>query len=85
MRRLVIAIDCDDVLVHTTPFFVDAYNSKYGTNVQLSEAHTESYEIWKADRALLEERLSGLMDTDAYRLLALAKDAIVIDEIADEQ
>ncbi|MGV9002014.1 MAG: 5' nucleotidase, NT5C type [Candidatus Saccharimonadaceae bacterium] len=84
-RRLIIAIDCDDVLVHTTPFFVEAYNSKYGTNVQLVEAHTESYEAWNADRPLLEERLALLMDTDAYRLLAPTESAIrVLKDLAKD-
>ena len=83
MRRLIIAIDCDDVLVQTTPFFVDAYNAQYGTKVQLAEAHIESYDVWNADRPLLEERLAALMDTDAYRLLTPTREAIeVLKELA---
>lgn len=84
-RRLVIAVDCDDVLVQTTPFFVEAYNSKYGTDVQLIDAHTESYDIWNADRPLLEERLAELMNTDSYKLLAPIKSAVkVLKALAKE-
>ncbi len=76
MRRLVIAIDCDDVLVPTTPFFVDAYNNQYGTNVQLNQAHSENFDAWQADSLLVEERIAGFMDTDEYRLLSPSQDAV---------
>ena len=33
-RRLVIAIDCDDVLIPTSLITVDHYNQKYGTDLQ---------------------------------------------------
>jgi 5'(3')-deoxyribonucleotidase len=33
-RRLVIAIDCDDVLIPTSLATIDHYNHKYGTNLQ---------------------------------------------------
>lgn len=85
MRRLVIAVDCDDVLVQTTPFFVNAYNARYDTDVQLSQAHVESHEIWNADRQLLEQRLAELMDTDDYRLLSPTKEAVdVLKELAKD-
>ena len=32
MERLVIAIDCDDVLIPTTEYTVGAYNKKYNKN-----------------------------------------------------
>ncbi len=78
MKRLVIAIDCDDVLVNTTHFFVDAYNKEYGTSVQLAQAHDESFDIWQADKELLASRLSQLMDTEAYRMLGPRLDEVVV-------
>lgn len=38
-RRLVIAIDCDDVLVHTLQATVSDYNKRFGTNLQLSDMY----------------------------------------------
>lgn len=78
MRRLVIAVDCDDVLVRTTPFFVDAYNQAYGTNVTLAQAHDDDDGVWGTDRSTLELRLAGLMDTDAYRLIAPTDEEIAV-------
>lgn len=67
MRKLVIAVDCDDVIVRTTPFFVDAYNRTYSTNVTLDKAHYDDDETWNADRATLESRLAELMKTKEYK------------------
>lgn len=78
MKRLIIAVDCDDVLVPTTPFFVDAYNVQYGTAVQLSQAHQVSTDAWGADSAVVSERLASLMETEGYRLLAPSAEAIEV-------
>lgn len=67
MRKLVIAVDCDDVLVRTTPFFVDAYNRMYSTSVTLDKAHYDDAEIWKTDRTTLEGRFAELMKTEEYK------------------
>jgi len=77
MRKLIIAVDCDDVLVRTTPFFVDAYNRKYGTKVTLAGAH-EGDEIWETDRATLDGRFAALMNTDEYRTLAPSTEEVAV-------
>ena len=77
MRRLIIAVDCDDVLVRTSPFFVDAYNQKYGTNVTLDRAH-DNDDVWGVDRPTLEARLADLMETDGYKELSPAEDEIKV-------
>lgn len=69
MRRLVIAVDCDDVLVRTTPYFVSAYNQKYGTNVPLNDAHIMSEELWGADTEEVVRRIGDLVFTDEYKAL----------------
>lgn len=76
MKRLVIAVDCDDVLVVTTPFFVDSYNARYGTSVQLAEAHGDT--AWGVERPILEERLGELLATDEYRELAPSEETITV-------
>lgn len=69
MRRLVIAVDCDDVLVRTTPFFVTAYNEKYGTEVTLADALNVDPNIWGADEGTILARWAALAEEDAYKLL----------------
>jgi len=78
VKRLVIAVDCDDVLVRTTPFFIEAYNLAYGTNVTLAQAHDDSDASWSTDRKTLEMRLAALMDTDEYRRIAPTDEEITI-------
>lgn len=46
-KRLVIAIDCDDVLVPTAQLHLDAYNAKYNTQVQLKDFYSDS--LWGAE------------------------------------
>jgi len=68
MKRLVIAGDCDDVLVRTTPFFVNAYNEKYGTNVLLADARDGTAPSWGGlDDAVIIKRWEQLMETDGYK------------------
>lgn len=69
MRRLVIAVDCDDVLLMTTPFFVDAYNRTFGTEVTLDVSNNSQHDVWGVDRATLEARFAQLMDTEGYKEL----------------
>ncbi len=42
MRRLVIAVDCDDVLIHTAEATINAYNLRYKTNVTLKHWYDTS-------------------------------------------
>ena len=78
MKRLVIAVDCDDVLVATTPYFVNAYNKAYGANVSLSDAHDVSEHLWNAPRELQLERLDALSKTEEYRKLGPVQDEVKI-------
>jgi len=69
MKRLVIAVDCDDVLVRTTPYFVDTYNQKYGTNATLAQANDTAFEIWNADEQTQVDRWTQLTYTEGYKAL----------------
>lgn len=83
MKRLVIAVDCDDVLVPTTTFFVEEYNKRYGTNVLLEQAHTQSDDIWGATHTVMLERFTETMQTDTYQNLGpTAEEVAVLTELA---
>lgn len=69
MKRLVIAIDCDDVLVLTTPYFVAAYNKTYGTNGTLLDAPDVYSPVWNADPDTIVQRWADLMETAEYKML----------------
>lgn len=84
MRRLVIAVDCDDVLVSTTPFFIDSYNQKYGTKVTLADAHSLTDEVWGGDVDVetILARLNAFMDTEPYRELGTSlEEAEILREL----
>lgn len=83
MRRLVIAVDCDDVLVSTTPFFVSTYNATYGTNATLADARTASAEVWQAEENVVLERWAELSNHDTYKQLRPdPEEAIILRDLA---
>lgn len=45
-RRLIIAIDCDDVLIPTAPRVIAAYNEKYGTTLGLESFYGQDPDPW---------------------------------------
>ena len=70
MKRLVIAVDCDDVLVSTSPYFVDTYNNTYGTSGTLEYAHSPDPSVWGASEEVIVERWFGMTRTDGYKGLS---------------
>ena len=70
MKRLVIAVDCDDVLVSTAPYFVDTYNNTYGTSGTLEYAHSPDPSVWGASEEVIIERWYGMTRTDGYKGLS---------------
>lgn len=85
MKRLVIAIDCDDVLVPTTPFFVNAHNQKYGSNVTLENAHLDSDDVWGVSHEVMLERFAEIMTTDEYKALGPSdEEAQILKELAQQ-
>ena len=83
MRRLVIAVDCDDVLVATMPYLIDEYNRQFGTNVDIKQAHQPGYDGWNAEEDVLMERFGALIRTDAYKELGVsASEKAILTELA---
>lgn len=66
-RRLVVAVDCDDVLIETTRFLVDDYNNKFSTKVELKDAHKPGNPDWGTDDyGLVLDRLSEIQNSKQY-------------------
>jgi uncharacterized HAD superfamily protein len=83
--KLVIAVDCDDVLIASTEYLVEAYNQQYGTQVTLARAHESGNEEWGVDSKVVLERLSQLQMTKQYGLLEPSQEAITaIHDLANK-
>lgn len=78
MERLVIAIDCDDVLVQTKEYFVRTYNALHGTHVTLEDTRNLNREIWAADEKEILRRWAALTETDDYKLLKPGPEVVAI-------
>lgn len=84
MKKLVIAVDCDDVLVATTPWFVDTYNKRYGTQATLAQARDADPLIWGAEEQEVIARWTALTDEDEYkRLKPDTNEVRVLKELAE--
>lgn len=76
-RRLVIAVDCDDVLIETTRFLVKDYNDKFGTKVELQDAHKPNNPAWGTnDDGLILDRLSEIQNSKEYAEIKPITEAI---------
>lgn len=78
MKRLVIAIDCDDVLVQTKEYFVRMYNALHGTHVTLEDTRNLNREIWEADEKEILRRWAALAETDEYKLLKPDSEVVTV-------
>lgn len=77
MRRLVIAVDCDDVLLPSAEKIVELYNGKFGTSITLAESQSSSAD-WGASREEIGERIYDLQLTDEYLKVEPYQDAIEV-------
>lgn len=75
-RQLVIAVDCDDVLVPSTEHIVRVYNEKYDTNVQLEDAHSSRGPDWQASREEIEERIYDIQLSAEYAEITPWREAV---------
>jgi 5'(3')-deoxyribonucleotidase len=76
MKKLVIAIDCDDVLINASEYIVMTYNQLYGTNVQLETAHSSASPAWQADRTEVFRRLHDIQQGGGFAVIPPRSDAI---------
>lgn len=74
-RQLRIAVDCDDTLVPTARYFVDAYNREYGAAVDFERQHEDGYDEWGVEDEELYRRLAALRRREEYKQLSVYPDA----------
>lgn len=74
--RLIIAIDCDDVLVPSTHAIVDEYNRRYGTQVSYERSHETGNEEWGASRDQTKHRIHEIQLSEEYGAIEPFADAV---------
>ena len=78
MERLVISIDCDDVLLPSTEKIVDMYNKQYGTDVSLAGSQDPHNPEWRARPEEIGERIYDIQLTSEYAETPPFEDAIEV-------
>lgn len=76
MRKLTIAVDCDDTLFPTAKYFIDSYNKKFNANVDFEHQHEPDYDGWGVSDAELLRRLGMLQDAEEYRQIEIYDNAV---------
>lgn len=71
MRKLTIAVDCDDTLFPTAKYFIDSYNKKFNANVDFEHQHEPDYDGWGVDDDELLRRLGMLQEAEEYRQIEM--------------
>ena len=85
MSKTIVAIDCDDVIVGTTPAVIANYNALYGTNVLLSAFYGLDDSVWGTDDATAIKRVQEFHMTPEFQQMPPFKEAIeVIAQLADK-
>ena len=75
-KKLVVAIDCDDVLLPSTIRIVERYNTLYQTAVELEHAHSSAYPGWNADRGTIHGRILEIQSSPEYAGTPPFEDAV---------
>jgi len=80
-RRLVLAIDCDDVLVPTAPAIIRYYNERYGTQLGLEHMYRPAtIDTWGTDDDdIAIERVNEFLQSEAHA--ALMPDAAAVESV----
>lgn len=76
-RRLVIAVDCDDVLVDSALAVLDHYHATYGVRVPAAEAYSMDPDLWGVDH--IDEAVKRVLryhQTAEYQQLPPIRDAV---------
>ena len=76
MRKLTIAVDCDDTLFPTAKYFIDSYNKKFNASVDFEHQHEPDYDGWGVGDAELLRRLGMLQDAEEYRQIEIYDNAV---------
>lgn len=79
MKKRIIAIDCDDVIVGTAPAILDFYNREYGATLELKDFYSKDLALWAADdEQTAIGRVDAFLMTSEYQHMPPFQEAIDI-------
>lgn len=82
---MIIAIDCDEVLINGTEYIIGTYNQRHGTSLPLKDAYNSKSPHW--GRSSLEEvmaRIENIQRSDEYAQIAPSPKAVeVVQKLAE--
>jgi uncharacterized HAD superfamily protein len=68
MKKLIIAIDCDDVLVPTAPLILKHYEKTYGVRIELKDFYSKDLSVWGvSDVATAIQRVNDYTKTEEFQ------------------
>ncbi len=76
MERLILAVDCDDVLLPSQEHIVNRYNMQWGARVSLENSYNAASETWEADPAIIAERIYDIQLSEEYGEIEPFPDAV---------
>ncbi len=85
MRRLVIAVDCDDVLIPTAEAIINDYNDRFGTALELKDMYKPAtLETWGTDDDdVAIERVYDFLRSEAHAAIVPEPEAVrAVKELA---
>lgn len=79
MKKRIIAIDCDDVIVETAPAIVRFYNERFGAQLEFKNFYSSDLSAWAADdKETAMRRVDEFLRTPEYQQLAPLQEAIEV-------
>lgn len=78
MKRLVVAIDCDDVLVLGMEHTIMIYNRIWGTEVPLAQTHNPLAVEWDAEAQEIHNRIDDIYLSEEYAVMKPYSEAIEV-------
>jgi uncharacterized HAD superfamily protein len=77
VKRKIIAIDCDDVILETSPYLIAYYNERYGTRLELKDMYTFNLVAYQAaSEEQVLERIEDYLLTDEFQRIQPLKETI---------
>ena len=84
-KRLVIAVDCDDVLLPSQALIIESYNQRYNTRVPLESAYDPYEPEWSAEPAEIARRIYEIQLSEDYARAVPFPDAVEVCQRLSEQ
>jgi uncharacterized HAD superfamily protein len=70
-KRRVIGVDCDDVIIETSPYLIEYCNRIYGSRLEMRHMYSFNLDVWKAaSNEEVIDRIEKYLLTDEFQHIA---------------